>query len=93
MAITWDIEITNVNITNGRGNVTAIRTDSSSTLEPRRYSMTNTPIQTAEQRLQVLATIKEWDIAASEKLSSIDSFLSDLEQSAVANLNAWELTR
>ena len=93
MAITWDIQISNVNLTNGRGDITATRTDSESALAPRVHRMTNTPISTAADRVLALNTIKEWDTTASEKLTNVATFLDNLEQSAKTNLETWELTR
>ena len=93
MAITWDIQITNVNLSNGRGNITATRTDSESALAPRVHLMTNTPISTAAERALALNTIKEWDTTASDKLANVATFLDNLEQSAKTNLETWELTR
>jgi len=93
MAITWNIEISNVNLQNGRGTVRATRTDSVSALEPRVHMLTNTPLQDAAARLKVLNTIKEWDEAAVEKATQIETFVDGLEQSAKVNLESWEETR
>ena len=93
MAITWDITITNVNLTSKRGTITAVRTDSVSALAPRTYSMQNTPLETPDQRANALATIKEWDETAVANAASVEAFLDTLEQAAKNNLEAWELTR
>ena len=93
MAITWDLQITNVSLTDGRGNVTATRTDSESALAPRVYPMSNTPMATAAERAKILATFKEWETTAATELSNIQTFLDTLEQTAKTNVEAWELTR
>ena len=93
MAITWEINITNVDIEKGRGDVTAIRTDSESALAPRVYNMTKTPIATGPERALVLQMIKDWDEAAVANTTTLDTFLDGLEATAASNLVAWELTR
>lgn len=93
MAITWDVEISNVNLDSKRGDVRATRTDDQSALEPHVYTMQNTPLETPEQRAKVLDTIKEWEVAATEKKAQIDAFIDTLEQTAKTNLENWELTR
>ena len=93
MAISWDIEITNVNLQNERGTVIATRTDSESALAPRVHTLTNTPLGTPEDRIQVLDTIKEWDEAAVSYSEAVETFIDDLEQSGKTNLENWELTR
>jgi len=93
MAISWEVTISNVNLSSGRGDVLAVRTDSESALEPRRYNMQSTPLSTAQQRTNALNTIKEWDEAAVAQASQIETFLDNLEQSAKTALENWELTR
>ena len=93
MAVTWDIEISNVNLQSGRGTVRATRTDSESALEPRTYTLSNTPMQDSTARLKILNTIKEWDETAVSNAAAIESFIDGLEQSAKVNLEAWEETR
>lgn len=93
MAISWEIEITNVNLESKRGNVIATRTDTESALEPQVYTMTNTPLETAEDRTLVLNTIKDWVVARADNDAAIEAFIDNLEQMGMANLNTWELTR
>ena len=93
MAITWDVKISNINLNNGRGDVTATRTDSESALAPRVHMMSNTPLGTAAQRTLALNTIKEWDESIVTNKANVETFLDSLEQSAKTNLETWELTR
>lgn len=93
MAITWDVKITNVNVQSKRADVIATRTDSASALPPQVYSMQNTPIGTAAERLLVLNTIKEWTTAARTKVDAANAVVLTMEQDAKVNLEAWELTR
>ena len=93
MAITWNIDISNVDINHGRGDVTATRTDSESALPPRTYSMRKTPMATGPERALILSTIKAWDESAVSNKTTLDTFLDGLEATAASNLGAWELTR
>lgn len=93
MAISWDVNITNVNLLSKRGDVMAIRTDSESALPPHNYSMQNTPLETGDDRLLVLSTIKEWEESAAAKEAAVNVFIDTLEQTAKTNLENWELTR
>ena len=93
MAISWDVEISNVNLASKRGDVTVVRTNDQSALEPRRYSLPNTPLETPQQRLKVLDTIKEWDDAFVAKEAAANVFIDTLETTAKTNLENWELSR
>jgi len=93
MAISWDVKISNVNLASKRGDVTAVRTDSESALQPRSYSLPNTPLETSQQRLKVLDTIKEWDDAFIAKETAANVFIDTLETTAKTNLENWELSR
>lgn len=93
MAITWEVEITNVNLESRRGNVRATRTDTESALAPQVYSMDNTPLDTAADRTLVLDTIKEWVETRTAKDAAVVVFIDNLEQVGMTNLEAWELTR
>jgi len=93
MAILWDVKVKSVNLESKRGDVVATRTDDQSALPPRVHNMQNTPMETPAQRALILQTIKDWDDQAKDKEEDIVAFLTDLEQTAIANLTAWEATR
>ena len=93
MAISWDVQIKNVNLLSKRGDVVAVRTDSESALSPHSYSMQNTPMETTIQRLLILNTLKEWEETATANELAIKVFIDTLEQTAKTNLETWELTR
>jgi hypothetical protein len=93
MAISWDIQISNVNLVSKRGDITATRTDDQSALQPRVYVSRGAPLETPEQRTAVLDTIKEWDESAVSKAAAVTTFIDTLEQSGKTNLENWELTR
>ena len=93
MAVTWDIDVSNVNTITGRADLTFVRTDDASTAEPRSYTFRNTPIGTSGDRVLLLNTVKTMDEAAVIAESDKHAVLSDLVQAGIANLNNWELTR
>jgi len=93
MAITWEFNITNVDIDKGRGDVRATRTDTESALAPRSYSMQKTPMATGPQKAKIISTIQEWDEAFVSNETVINTYLDGLEASAAATMAAWELTR
>jgi hypothetical protein len=93
MAVTWDVKITNVSVQNKRADIVATRTDGSSSLEPQVYSMQNTPIGTAADRVLVLNTIKGWVEQEKQKAQAVAAIVTNMQQDAIANLVAWELTR
>ena len=93
MSISWDVDIKNVNLVSKRGDVVAIRTDSESALPPHNYFMQNTPLETNDDRVLVLNTIKEWEESAAAKEAAVNAFIDTLEQTAKTNLENWELTR
>ena len=93
MAVIWEVKITSVNLKSKRGSVTAIRTDSESALPPHVYVSSYAPLETLEDRVAVLDTIKEWETTATDKKAAIDAFIDTLEQTAKTNLEEWELSR
>ena len=93
MAISWDIQITNVNVQSGRGNVTATRTDNESALPPDVYSFSNTPIKEPADRISLLNTIKQEVEKTASHNAQVDAIITDLEQSGKVQLEDWELTR
>lgn len=93
MAINWEIKITDVDLTAKRADVTATRTDTESTTEPKVYRLENTPLETAQDRQLVLATIKGWVEQDAIRDSGAKQFIANLEQEAKAHLETWELNR
>ena len=90
MAISWDLQITNVNVNSKRANVSFTRTDSESALPPWKYSFSNTIIETQEQRANLLN--QAWNAwqGEVEKQTNINNFITDLEQLGKTNLEARE---
>ncbi len=92
MAINWDIQITDVNIAEGRGDIIATRTNTVSGLS-RNYSMDNTPMATQEERALIMDTLKAWVVTDDNKATDVAKFITNLEQAAKSALEAWEATR
>ena len=93
MAISWTVKISDVNLFSQRGDVTAVRTDDQSALAPHTYFMNNAPLETPEDRVRVLDTIKDWEITAAAKTVAVLAFIDTLEQTGKTELENWELTR
>jgi len=93
MAINWDIKISNVNVQSKRANVTFTRTDTESTGAPKTYSFANTYVETPEQRISLLNTVKQEVENDATRQADIDILISDLEQAGKSNLETWETTR
>ena len=90
MAISWDLQITNVNVNSKRANIGFTRTDSESALPPWTYSLQNTVIETQAQRVNLQNQV--WDAWQGEiaKQTNINNFITNLEQAGKTNLEARE---
>jgi len=89
MAITWDTQITNVNINSKRGDVSFMRTDTA-TGETWSMRFTQALLETGDERAALLNAVwAEWQTEVA-KQAGISTFLGTLEQSANANLMARE---
>ena len=90
MAISWDTQITNVNVTAQRGDVTFTRNDTESSLPSFSVSYQQTSLATGD-RIPLLDSV--WAAWQKEltKRTNIETFLSNLEQQANSNLDAREV--
>ena len=93
MAINWDIKLSNVNLQSKRADITFTREDTESALTPQTYSYRNVLIETAEQRVSLLNSVKAKVEADATKQTTVDALITDLEQAGKSNLEAWEATR
>lgn len=93
MAINWDIQITNVDVANGRADVTATRNDSESALPDQVFTYQYTPIGTSADRTKLLNAIKAEVVARTTYQTSVDAVVTSLELDGKNALEAWELTR
>ena len=90
MAISWEVDISNVNVTSRRADVRFTRTDDA-TGETENYNFTNAIIETAEQRTALLNLVWDKHLEAVDKQASIDEFITNLEQLGKSNLEAREV--
>jgi len=90
MAISWDLQITNVNVKSKRANISFTRTDSESALPPWTHSFQNIVIETQAQRVALLNQV--WDAWQGEiaKQTNINNFITNLEQAGKTNMEARE---
>lgn len=93
MAVTWDIDIYNVDVDSQRADVRATRTDDQ--LEPasKTYAYSKVPLGTAQERQSILDQIKAQVGADALRAASVSAFVDTLEADGKTNLEAWELTR
>ena len=90
MAISWTVDIRNVNVVSKRADVRFVRTDDS-TGETENYNFTNAIIETSEQRIALLNLVWDKHLEAVDKQTSIDDFITNLEQLGKSNLEAREV--
>jgi len=89
MAISWNTQITNVN--EPRADITFTRTDDAAPADTWSYSYKNRDIGSAPLRSALLDDVwAKWQLELSRR-GSVSTFLSNLEQSANANLDAREV--
>jgi len=89
MAINWECNITNVNVTNKRADVSFTRTDDT-TQDSWSINFNNAIIETAQQRSDLLDLAwSKWQEELSGR-TAIDNFITNLEQLAKSNLESRE---
>lgn len=90
MAISWDTQISNVNVASKRADVTFTRTDDV-TQDVWSKSYTQVIIETTPQRLALLDQVwGAWQQELTDR-SNIAAFITNLEQTANSNLDAREV--
>ena len=90
MAISWETQITNVDLQQKRADVTFTRTDDT-TGAVETYSFSKVIIETTQQRLDLLDLVWQKHLAAVANQTNIDAFITNLEQLANSNLDAREV--
>lgn len=90
MAIEWTVSITNVDVDDGRATTSFTRTDTEDSTEVWSTSYGGAIIETGPDRAALLNQV--WDAWQDElaNRSAIATFISDLETTAKANLEARE---
>jgi len=89
MAISWDTQITNVNVVSKRADVTFVRTDDV-TGQTWTHSYNQVILETTPQRTALLDQVWAAWLEQVSKQGQIDTFIGNLEQSANSNLEARE---
>jgi len=91
MAISWDTQISKVNVVSKKGDVSFKRSDSETPANDWSISFSQVPLETTAERLALLDTAwTEWQAELANR-SSIDALVTNLEQLANANLDAREV--
>lgn len=90
MAITWTVNITNVDVAQKRADVSFIRIDDV-TSESETYSFKKAIIGTTEERTALLNLVWDKHLDAVDKQTAIDDFVTNLEQLAKSNLESREV--
>lgn len=83
----WTVSITNVDVDSKRADVSAVRVDGEVTES---YKLKGAIIGTTLQRQAVLQQIWDSHLAAQTKQTAIDAFITNLEDTAKANLEGRE---
>ncbi len=89
MAITWEVTIKNVEVDKKRANVAFLRTDTD-TGATENYRFDRVTIETPEQRSDLLNLVWSKHLEEVGKQSAIGAFITNLEQTAISNLEARE---
>lgn len=89
MAITWEVQITNVDVTEKRADVSFTRLDDS-TGATETYNYTKVILETQAQKVALLNHAWDSHLAAVAKQTAIDAFITDLEAAAKVNLEGRE---
>ena len=89
MTISWDVQISDVNTSTFRADVTFTRTDSVSG-ETENYTFNDAIIETTAQRMALLDQVWSNHVSAAANKSAADEFIDNLEQLAKSNLESRE---
>jgi len=90
MAISWDTQLSQVNVASKRANISFTRTDSENPSDVFTVSYPQVVIETTEQRVALLDAVwAAWQEELASR-STIAEFITNLEQTANSNLDARE---
>ena len=90
MAISWSVQITNVNVLSKRANISFTRTDDV-TQETETYSFNSAIIGTGAERSALLDLVWDKHLEDDAKQAAVDAFITNLEQLAKSNLESREV--
>ena len=90
MAISWTVNISNVNVAGKRADVSFRRLDDV-TQATENYSFRQTSLETTANRLALLDAVWQNHLDAVNDQTAIDAFITNLEQLGKSNLEAREV--
>lgn len=90
MAITWELDITPINISTKEASVKATRTDDTDPENPMIYIVHRAKIQTEEEQLAVGQEIRANHLAALAENEAVRAFVADAEAAGKAYLEGLE---
>ena len=90
MAITWTVDIRNVNVDQNRADVTFMRTDDL-TSATESYHFSKVILETTLQRVALLDLVWQKHLDEVSDQAAIDAFITNLEQLGKANLESREV--
>lgn len=90
MAITWNVQITVLNVERREVSITAVRTDSEDPDNPQVCRIISALIATTEQKVAVLNGLWAQHLMLDQRAAEIEAFVGTLESAAVTNLEARE---
>jgi len=90
MAITWQVDIKNVDVSKKRADVSVMRVDDV-TLATESYNFSKVILETTAQRLALLDLVWQKHLDELADQAEIDAFVTNLEQLGKSNLEAREV--
>ena len=90
MAITWDVQITPINISTFEASILATRTDSENPGNPLAYTVSRASLETPALRLAAMDEIWDKHLAFLATTTAIETFVSEKEAAGKTNLEARE---
>lgn len=90
MAITWTVDIKNVNVIEKRADVAFMRVDDV-TSATKSYNFSKVIMETTAQRLALLDLVWQKHLDEVADQTAIDAFVTNLEQLGKSNLEAREV--
>jgi len=90
MAITWTVDIRNVNVDQKRADVTFMRTDDV-TSATESYNFSKAILETTAQRVALLDLVWQKHLDEVADQTAIDAFITNLEQLGKSNLESREV--
>lgn len=90
MAITWELEITPINISTFEASIVATRTNDADPENPMVYKVHRAKIETSQQQLDVGQEIRAKHLAALAATAAVEAFVSEAEAAGKQYLEGLE---